>query len=160
MKKLLFLFAAALAVPAAAQEPTRSPPRSITYETGACFGRCPIYSVTVHSDGRATFTGRGFTAVTGTRELFVGAGTYLTLARHLDPLRPRQEGQVRYSGANCRVTATDLPSAHVVWDGQGGRRSLYFYYGCDMQKNRAIAERLRGVPALLPQLGDFIGPRR
>ena len=155
MKKALLFLAAACAVPAAAQEPTRSPTRSITYETGVCFGRCPVYSVTVHSDGRATFTGRRFTAVTGPREFFVGAGTYLTLARHLEPLRPRREGEVRYSGDRCRVMATDLPSANVVWDGQGGRRSLYFYYGCDMQKNRAIAQRLRGVPELLP-IGDFI----
>ena len=158
MKKLLVL-AAALAVPASAQSPTRSPTRSITYETGVCFGRCPVYSVTVYSNGRATFTGRRFTAVEGTREFRVPAGTYSRLARHLEPLRPARAEEIRYSGDRCRVMATDLPSATVTWRGQGGDRSLYFYYGCDMQRNRAIAERMRAVPTLLP-LGDFIGRNR
>ena len=54
--------------------------------------------------------------------------------------------------------ATDLPSATVTWHDPGGARSLYFYYGCDMQKNRALAQRLRRAPELLP-LTQYIGPR-
>ncbi|HYD13562.1 MAG TPA: DUF6438 domain-containing protein [Allosphingosinicella sp.] len=158
MNKALILFAAALAVPAAAQSPTRSPTRSITYETGPCFGRCPVYSVTVYSNGRATFTGRRFTAVEGTREFRVSPGTWRALARHLEPVRP-QRGDIRYSGDRCRSMATDLPSASVTWHDPDGRRSLYFYYGCDMQRNRALADRLRRAPDLLP-LGDFIGRSR
>jgi hypothetical protein len=158
MKKLIFLLAATLAAPASAQSPTRSPTRSITYETGPCFGACPVYSVTIHSNGRATFTGRRFTAVTGTREFRVPAGTYLRFARHLEPLRPARAEEVRYSGDRCRAMATDLPSATVTWHGQGGGRSLYFNYGCDMQRNRALADRLRRAPELLP-LARYIGPR-
>ncbi len=48
------------------------------------------------------------------------------------------------------MMATDLPSAAVTWRGRRGEQSLYFYYGCDMQRNRAIADRLRrgaGAPA-------------
>lgn len=159
MKKLFILFAATLAAPASAQSPTRSPTRSITYETGICFGRCPVYSVTIYSNGRATFTGRRFTAVEGTREFRVTAGTYLRFARHLEPLRPARAEAIRYSGDRCRVMATDLPSATVTWRGQGGDRSLYFYYGCDMQQNRAIADRLRRAPEVLGPLRDIIGPR-
>ena len=153
---LLLVAAASLAASAEAQSPTRSPVRSITYETGPCFGRCPVYEVTVYSNGRATFTGRRFTAVVGTREFRVPAGTYLRLARHLAPIRPARD--IRYSGDQCRAMATDLPSATVIWREPAGRRSLYFYYGCDMQRNRALAERLRRAPDLLP-LGDFIGRR-
>jgi len=156
MKKALFLLAATLAVPAAAQGPTRSPTRSITYETGVCFGRCPVYSVTIYSNGRATFTGRRFTAVEGTREFRVPAGTYQRFARHLAPVRPARD--IRYSGDRCRSMATDLPSATVTWQEPRLRRSLYFYYGCDMQLNRAMADRLRRAPELLP-LAEFIGPR-
>ncbi len=156
MKKLIFLLAATLTVPPAAQSQTRSPARSITYETGPCFGRCPVYSVTIYSNGRATFTGRNFTAVAGTREFRVSPGTYQAFARHLASVRPRRD--IRYSGDTCRVMATDLPSATVTWRDPGGRRSLYFNYGCDMQRNRALAQRLRSAPALLP-IGDYIGAR-
>ena len=158
MKTAALLLAAAFALPAAAQSPTRSPTRSITYETGMCFGRCPVYSVTVYSNGRATFTGRRFTAVTGTREFRVSPGTYNAFARHLAAIRPRS-GSIRYSGDRCRSMATDLPSAEVTWRDHGREQSLYFYYGCDMVRNHALADRLRRAPDLLP-LGDFIGTRR
>ena len=54
------------------------------------------------------------------------------------------------------MMATDMPSTEVVWAGaDGSRRTLYFYHGCDMEKNRAIAERLEAAPRLLP-IAEFI----
>jgi hypothetical protein len=54
------------------------------------------------------------------------------------------------------MLATDLPSADVTWRGRdGSEQALYFYFGCDMEKNQAIAERLRKAPDLLP-IHDFI----
>ena len=157
MKKLTLLLAAvAFSGPAAAQPATRSSAESITYQTSPCFGRCPVYQVTVSSDGRATFEGVRFTTVTGTRHFRITPGQYLAFRRHLAPLRPRT-GSVRYAGRDrCQSMATDLPSAEVTWNGAGGQQQLHFYYGCDMQKNRAIADRLRRAPDLLP-LRDYIG---
>ena len=58
--------------------------------------------------------------------------------------------------ARTDLPADDLPSAEVVWTGSGGERRLYFYFGCDMERNRALAERLRAAPRLLP-IADLIG---
>jgi hypothetical protein len=55
--------------------------------------------------------------------------------------------------------ATDLPSTEISWRSRRGTQSLYFYHGCDMQRNRALAERLTAAPGLLP-IGDFIRPVR
>jgi hypothetical protein len=53
--------------------------------------------------------------------------------------------------------ATDLPSAEVTWFSQiGNSQSLYFYFGCDMEKNQAMAERIRSAPSLLP-IRELIG---
>ncbi|MDB5692183.1 MAG: hypothetical protein JWO81_1246 [Alphaproteobacteria bacterium] len=92
--------------------------RSISYETGACFGAW------------------------------------------LEPLRPRS-GSVRYDGPPlCGRMATDLPSADVTWRMRDGSvPELYFYYGCDMEGKRAMAERLRKAPGLLP-IGAFIRAER
>ena len=38
---------------------------SITFQTGPCFGTCPVYTVTVHSNGQGLFTGQAHTTVTG-----------------------------------------------------------------------------------------------
>jgi uncharacterized protein DUF6438 len=135
------------------------PVERLTYETGPCFGACPVYRVTIARDGEGLFEGRRFTAVTGERRFRVTPAQFEAFARQLAPLRPAA-GDRRYSGESCASMATDLPSAEVIWDARGGgRQSLYFYYGCDMERNRAIAERLSAAPSLLP-IGDFIGSNR
>ena len=128
---------------------------TISYETGPCFGACPVYKVTVSPAGSGTFEGRRFTAVTGTRTFRLTQAQYRAFAAQLGPARPAR-GTVRYSGETCRMMATDLPSAEVVWTGSAGERRLYFYFGCDMERNRALAERLRAAPRLLP-IADLIG---
>jgi len=131
---------------------------AIAYETGPCFGACPVYKVSVSPDGRGTFEGRRFTAVTGERPFRVTPAQYRAFAAHLAPLRPA-EGAVRMSGEACRQMATDLPSAEVTWFSQiGNSQSYYFYFGCDIEANRAIAERLSSAPNLLP-IREMIGRR-
>ena len=132
---------------------------TITLETGPCFGACPVYSVTVRPDGNGTFVGHRFTAVTGERAFRITPDQYRAFAAHVAPLRPAH-GEVRLSGENCRQMATDLPSAEVTWQVPGGeRRAYYFYYGCDMERNRSIAQRLSAAPALLP-IQSMIGRDR
>ena len=132
---------------------------SIAYETGPCFGACPVYRVTVDRDGSGLFEGRRFTAVSGERRFQITADQYRAFVRHLEPLRP-SSSEMRYSGDICGAMATDMPSADVVWrNASGAEQHLYFYYGCDMERNRAIADRLRSAPDHLP-IGDLIGPVR
>ncbi|MDT9599783.1 DUF6438 domain-containing protein [Sphingosinicella rhizophila] len=134
-------------------------PASITYETGPCFGACPVYRVTVTVDGQGWFEGRRFTAVDGERRFSLSRAQYEAFARHLSPLRP-DTGSIRYSGENCTMMATDMPSASVEWKDPGGSvQNLYFYFGCDMEKNRALAERLRAAPELLP-IAAFVRPAK
>jgi hypothetical protein len=136
---------------------TASPVHAIAYETGPCFGACPVYRVTVNSDGSGTFEGRRFTTVIGARGFRVTPEQYRAFARQLEPLRP-DHGTVRFAGEACETMATDLPSAEVTWRSAEGEQRLYFYYGCDMDRNRALAERLSAAPGLLP-IGDLISQR-
>ena len=140
-------------VPSADAAPHRL--ETIVYETGPCFGACPVYRVTVRADGRGIFEGRRFTAVEGSRSFHLTQAQFRAFADYLAPTRPAR-GSVRYAGEACGMMATDLPSAEVKWSTRAGEQSLYFYFGCDMERNRAIAERLRTAPALLP-IADLIG---
>ena len=128
--------------------------RSISFETGPCFGACPVYRVTVRADGEGRFEGRRFTAVTGERAFTMTSSQFDAFARQLAPLRP-QEAERRYAGEACEMMATDLPSTEVTWQDGQGRHTLYFYHGCDMEKNRAIAERLEAAAELLP-IGELV----
>ena len=159
MKHLLIAAAAALASAGCATvPPAAAEVESISYETGPCFGACPVYRVTVNADGSGTFEGRRFTAVTGERRFSVSPAQFRAFAAQLAPLRPAS-GAVRYTGEACTMMATDLPSAEVTWRSGAGEQQLYFYYGCDMERYRATAEALRQAPETLP-VGDLIGRRR
>lgn len=160
MKTVLFILAAASAsTPAAAAPARHAAPESITYRTGPCMGGCPIYNVTVRSDGSATFEGVNFTTVRGRRDFRVTPRQYRAFAAWLAPIRPAR-GSIDYNtSALCREMATDMPSAAVTWSSRRGEQRLNYYYGCDMQRYRELSRRLSRAPDLLP-IGDYIGARR
>jgi hypothetical protein len=59
---------------------------------------------------------------------------------------------VRYDRPpHCDMMATDLPSTDVRWrTAEGDEQELYFYHGCDMEKNAPIANRLGKAIDALP----------
>ncbi|RYD94511.1 MAG: hypothetical protein EOP61_21520 [Sphingomonadales bacterium] len=135
---------------------------SIRYETGPCFGVCPVYAVTLRPDGTGVFEGKRFTAVTGTREFKLSRAEYNAFAAKLAPYRP-QSGAVRYAPddkKHCAQAATDLPSADIVWTRAiGDSQSLSYYFGCDMDKNQDMAEAIGSAPETVSALEALIGER-
>ena len=134
---------------------------SITYETGPCFGRCPVYSVTVRPDGSGVFNGIRFTAVTGERKFQLSKAQYDAFAAQLAPYRPAS-GEVRYSHGepNCQQAVTDMPSVDIRWTRAiGDSQSLYYNFGCNMEQNRAMAQALGNATDAIPALEALIGER-
>lgn len=133
---------------------------SITYETGPCFGACPVYSVTVRPDGSGVFTGKRFTAVTGEREFRLSREQYAVFSARLAPYRPAS-GEKRYSPGEkgCEHAVTDLPSVDVTWTRAiGDSQKLYYYFGCNLDGDRSMAEALGAAVEILP-LEPLIGAR-
>ena len=160
MKTMIKAAAALLlsAMPLAPAMAAKEPVSSITYETGPCFGACPVYRVTVNANGSGLFEGQRFTATSGTQRFRLTRRQYRAFVASLAPVRPAR-GDLRYEGREmCPHMITDMPSASVVWHGRRTEQRLYYYFGCDRERNRALAERLRQAPALLP-IGDYIGRR-
>ncbi|NML07430.1 DUF6438 domain-containing protein [Sphingomonas sp. G-3-2-10] len=134
---------------------------SITYETGPCFGRCPVYSITLRPDGSGVFTGKNFTAVAGERAFKLTPAEYQAFAGRLQPYRP-ESGERRYSHGEkgCEQAVTDMPSVDIRWTRAiGDSQSLYFYYGCVGEKNRAMADALGSATDDIPALEALIGER-
>lgn len=166
MRRLLIMGFGTLAL-AGCVKPNGGPGRpvpiegdSIRYETGACFGRCPIYAVTVRPDGTGMFEGKRFTAVTGEKAFKLSSAQYNAFAAKLAPYRPAS-GQVRYAPGekNCEPAATDMPSVDVTWTRAiGDSQGLYFYYGCLAEKNRALGQALGDAVEALP-IQALIGER-
>jgi hypothetical protein len=158
MKRMFLAVLPVLVLSGAVQVQARPPVESITFETGACFGTCPVYQVTVRADGTGIFTGQRYTAVQGERRFRISRAQYRAFAGHLAPIRPRT-GSINYAdAAHCGDEATDLPGSSVVWQAGGRRQAVAFYYGCMNPQLRPIGARLGAAPGLLP-IADFIGPR-
>lgn len=133
---------------------------SITYETGPCFGACPVYAVTVRPDGSGVFIGKRFTAVTGERRFKLTPAQYAAFAARLAPYRPASgERRVVPGEKGCEHVATDLPSVDVTWTRAiGDSQKLYYYFGCNLSGDRSMAEALGGAAETLP-LDALIGER-
>lgn len=152
MKRLALILAVLPLVPLAAS-PAAAQGQSITYETGPCFGFCPVYRVTVNADGTGIYEGLRHVSVRGQRRFRLTPAQHRAFVRHLEPARPAR-GEVRYrDGALCGPMVTDMPSVDVAWRRGRARQTLHFYYGC--RRQRALAERLQRAPALLP-IGPWI----
>jgi hypothetical protein len=127
---------------------------TIRYETAPCFGTCPAYAVTISPDGKGTFEGKRFTAVTGTRTFVASPAAYRAFAAKLAPYRPAGNEMLYQPGTRgCENAPTDMPSVDIVWtELSGGRQHLNLYYGCGPE---AMRDALRSAPGSLP-IASFI----
>ncbi|MBB3764006.1 DUF6438 domain-containing protein [Sphingomicrobium lutaoense] len=125
-------------------------PDVITYATEPCFGRCPVYRLTVSSDGVAVFEGKANTLVTGRRTFVVKEEEYQAFKAMLEPHRPVGERIIRPGSEECRNAATDHPGVDIRWATEDRSDHLSAYYGCDMDLNRDMYEALMRAPYELP----------
>lgn len=130
---------------------------TITYETGPCFGVCPVYRVTVSPDGRGVFEGKRFTAVTGKRAFRVDPKTFAEFSRRMQGVRP--VGEVLLTGGDlCKMMATDMATIDVRWTGGHRPAHLAYNLGCDRERYGWKANVLQKAITVLP-VAKFIGPR-
>ena len=163
MRTVFVSVLALLVAGCAAQPPVAPPPPAagmhlvIRYETGPCFGFCPVYTVTVSQNGSGTFEGKQHTAVTGTRIFTVTPEHFAAFRDRLEPYRPYDVGERRIADPNCGgLSATDFPSVDITWTEKAPQHHLHAYYGCDMERNAGMFKALQDAPEVLP-IRAFIG---
>ena len=133
MKRLLIFatLAFTIASTAAAQKQKGSPQNEggvlggeqiteVTLERTACFGTCPIYTITLRRDGTATYVGRNFVE---------RKGTYTAKVYGFDRLAELIESRGYFNLKDSyTVRVTDLPST-VTSVVRAGRRKTIRNYG-------------------------------
>lgn len=130
-------------------------PVAISYESHGCYGSCPVYRVTVRSDGSADYVGRDHVLVRGKRRLHMGADRFRRLADYLAPIKPAR-GSIPSAGVECNVN--DGPTRSVQWVGaDGARQGLCAGSHNELPDPNLTYERLNKAPALLPIEG-LVGP--
>lgn len=106
-------------------------PDEITLERTACYGTCPMYTLTITADGKVTFEGRRFTKVTGqatgriSKKAFRGLVAefqkigYFSLPDNYSPGTPQ-----------CPQRVTDMPAANTSLRLKGKIKGVAHYHGC------------------------------
>jgi hypothetical protein len=102
---------------------------AIEIRPGACFGTCPMYSVSVDRADRIDFRPERFTRVETPVQRQGTSGTFGRVAALVAPLRPASPGESDIS-QQCESVTTDLPDYHIRWSGPDGVRAIRFYPGC------------------------------
>src|ERR1041385_2310439 len=103
LKSCLWFLFVALIPQANNKAPNESDVR-IRLERTSCFGRCPVYSVTLFSDGRVVYEGKLNVAVIGLRTKRIPAARVLQIARQVQ--------SIDYFSFDHRINlAFDVPTA-------------------------------------------------
>jgi hypothetical protein len=113
----------------AAEQPLR-----VTLERTACFGACPMYTVTVDHSGAVTFDGKRFVARTGSHSARVDT-------QALSGLRDAVKASNFFAlqDCYCERNVTDLPSA-IITVTLGDREKTVRHYAGDRRAPPALIE--------------------
>lgn len=133
---LMLLTAAAIACASCAGHSTRSMKEqrtidSVTLERTACYGRCPVYTIVIHGDGRVLYEGQEHVTLQGHAEGMLSRDQIAELGRAIDSA---DYFSLRDSYANnadgCPSTVTDQPSATTSVTIGARTKTIRHYYGC------------------------------
>jgi hypothetical protein len=103
----------------------------ITLERTVCFGSCPVYKLTIYSDGRVLYQGIRFVKRKGKAVGRISRKAFNDLVQEFtnneffglyDAYVPGSPG--------CPQVATDLPSAIISLELNGKKKSIRHYHGC------------------------------
>jgi hypothetical protein len=128
--------------PAKASLPSIPDDLQVTLSRGACFGLCPIYSVTLYSDGTVLFEGQRHTKVLGFQFGQIEEPAIRQVIEELDKAEFFDE--VDHNGYDM----TDMPSANIAVSLSGRVHSVSHYYG-DRDAPESLAQLESKIDDLL-----------
>lgn len=104
---------------------------TVTLSRTPCFGKCPVYSVTVHADGSVEYDGKRWVPVTGKRSAQANSEALDRLADMLAQKRLPLIGDYRPGKPGCgSPVTTDMAGATITITRGSARHTLYYYKGC------------------------------
>jgi hypothetical protein len=129
----------------------------------ACYGECPVYSVSLSPTGHVIFEGVEFTQTKGRGESTIGPEKIKMLVAEIESADffSLKDAYTPDSG-NCPIVATDMPSV-VLWIKLNGKsKRVEHYLGCfgttPNSSNLPIVPRKLGI--LAAKIDEVIGTDR
>ncbi|HYX30979.1 MAG TPA: DUF6438 domain-containing protein, partial [Pyrinomonadaceae bacterium] len=127
----------------------------ITLERTACFGSCPVYKLTIKSDGGVTFDGARFTKTIGVATGKISPAEFRSLVSEFEKLDYFSLSDAYMPGTKeCPQRITDMPSANTSIRLNGRTKSVAHYYGCG---NEGVLAKLT---ALENKIDEVVGTQK
>lgn len=140
---LLFILLLVVFLAACRSRATEAPEADvaqITLERRPCFGFCPVYTLTIHGDGRVEYNGTDNVEVTGPQTATIDPATVQSLGDAI-----ARAGYLDFEDAYTNQDVTDLPSAITsITFADGTTKRIEHYHGD------------QSAPEVLTQLEDRI----
>ncbi|WP_417494610.1 DUF6438 domain-containing protein [Maricaulis sp.] len=150
MMRVLVLVLAALGLVSCATTSTGtvSEPRwtQIEIAEGACYGFCPIYTITITPDDRYQLIGERFTRHDGASSGTLAAGSFQRIAEILQThdAASLPADITMNNPATCgRAMMSDLPDFRLGLTGPDGRQDIVWYPGCADSPYREALSQIR-----------------
>lgn len=133
MKKLIICLVVFVGACPAVITPEKIDPANFSVQLGRteCYGKCPVYTVTVQPDGRVQFAGTKNTKVTGPAEDTLSREKLDELAAEINKadIFAFKDSYTPDSG-NCPSKATDSPTVRILVESGSRRKAILHYHGC------------------------------
>ena len=127
----------------------------ITLERTACFGTCPMYTLTIKGDGSVTFDGKRFTKTIGTANGKITPADFRSLVREFEKINYFSLPDSYTPGTReCPQRVTDMPSANTSIHVNGRTKIVAHYHGC------GTAGALAKLTALENKIDEVVGTEK
>jgi hypothetical protein len=123
LKSIAFLAACLLSAVAISAQAT-TPGVAITLERGACFGTCPMYSLTIYDDGTVVYNGDRFVEATGEQTWQMDPETVTAMVDAF-----AEAGYFEWDAEYTDMSVTDLPYIVTSVTRDGETHSINHYTG-------------------------------
>ena len=133
---------------------------AIRMERTACFGKCPVYTLTVEPTGNVTFEGKQFTKTLGKVESRLEDEKMAQLIAAIERADYFNLNTTYADDSDgCPVTATDSPSVNLSVRLGRYEKSIRHYHGC-LEKGDSYRPYPAGLTELEKQIDEIVGTDR
>jgi Domain of unknown function (DUF6438) len=109
---------------------------SLTLKRSSCYGRCPVYELSIQPSGKVLFEGKRFTKTKGKAESNLSEDKLKQLVSEIDKADffALKDSYTESSG-NCPSAVTDHPTVTLFIKLRGKQKTITHYLGCwDLEK--------------------------
>ncbi|WP_417481262.1 DUF6438 domain-containing protein [Maricaulis sp.] len=130
---------------------------------GACYGFCPIYTITITPDERYQLNGERFTRHDGRSSGVLEAGSFARIAEILqthDAAALPADITMNNPAACGHTMMSDLPDFRLGLTGPDGRQDIVWYPGCADSPYREALSQIRDQVREVYDYETRVAPKR